>query len=264
MINVDMDKVRSAIEDKFKRAGSSLEDEIRAFLSNEQETMTLPGGTKYVGEFKNDNFDGQGTLTFPNGTKYVGEWKNGKSNGQGTLTFTDGTKYEGEFKDNKSNGQGTWTYPGGSKYVGEFKNGVFDGQGTLTHPDGTKYEGEWNGQRDMYVAYANGIVRDTKTGLEWKTGPDQATDWDEARSWVQSLSLDGGGWRMPSMDELEGLYMEGAGSRNMTPLLKSTGWNVWSGETKGSSIAWYFNFYGGDRFWDPRGSSGNVRGFAVR
>ena len=29
-------------------------------------------------------------------------------------------------------------------------------------------------QRDgAYVAYANGIVRDTKTGLEWKVGPDK-------------------------------------------------------------------------------------------
>ena len=51
-------------------------------------------------------------------------------------------------------------------------------------------------QRDgIYVAYANGIVKDTKTGLEWKAGPDRDTTWAEARSWVQSLNLDGGGWR---------------------------------------------------------------------
>ena len=36
----------------------------------------------------------------------------------------------------------------------------------------------------IYVAYANGIAKDTKTGLEWKAGPDRDTDWNEARSWV--------------------------------------------------------------------------------
>jgi len=117
---------------------------------------------------------------------------------------------------------------------------------------------------DGYVAYANGIVRDTNTGLEWKAGPDGSTDWNEARSWVQSLNLDGGGWRMPSMNELEGLYKNSAGERNMTPLLKTTGWFVWSGETKGLSDAWYFSFIAGGRDWFNRYENRFYRGFAVR
>lgn len=97
----------------------------------------------------------------------------------------------------------------------------------------------------QYVAYANGIVKDTSTGLEWKAGPDRDTNWNEARSWVQSLGSD---WRMPSIDELNGLYKKGMGSHNLTPLLKATSgkylW-VWSGETKGSSDAWRFFFANG-------------------
>jgi len=116
----------------------------------------------------------------------------------------------------------------------------------------------------IYVAYANGIVKDTKTGLEWKVGPDKETTWDEARSWVQSLNLDGGGWRMPTMDELEGLYKDGAGKRNMTPLLKTTGWWVWSGEAKGSSDAGYFGFFYGFRGWGGRSDAYYGRAFAVR
>ena len=50
----------------------------------------------------------------------------------------------------------------------------------------------------VYVAYANGIVKDSNTGLEWKVGPDKNTTWYEAKSWVLSLNLDGGGWRMPT------------------------------------------------------------------
>jgi len=118
----------------------------------------------------------------------------------------------------------------------------------------------------VYVAYANGIVRDTKTGLEWKVGPDRNMTWEQASSWVKNLDLDGGGWRMPTTDELEGLYNRGVGSRNMTPLLKTTGWWVWSGETKGSSDARYFGFGngGGGRFWYYRDGSYDGRVFAVR
>ncbi|HIJ36420.1 MAG TPA: DUF1566 domain-containing protein [Deltaproteobacteria bacterium] len=120
-------------------------------------------------------------------------------------------------------------------------------------------------ERDgIYVAYANEIVKDTKTGLEWKVGPDKDTNWEEARSWVQSLNLDGGGWRMPTTDELGSLYNKGVGDRNMTPLFKTTGWWVWSGETKGSSDARDFSFNLGGRYWGSRSNSGNGRGFAVR
>ena len=120
----------------------------------------------------------------------------------------------------------------------------------------------------IYVAYANGIVKDTNTGFEWKTGPDRDTDWNGARSWVQGLNLDGGGWRMPTMDELEGLFKRGAGSHNLTPLLKATSakylW-VWSGETDGSSGARRFFFgFGGGRYWGHRVYSDSIRAFAVR
>lgn len=66
------------------------------------------------------------------------------------------------------------------------------------------------------------------------------------------------------MGELEGLYKRGAGKRNMTPLLKTSGWYIWSGETKGSSIAWFFSFNFGSRYWDFRTYSNLIRAFAVR
>ena len=58
--------------------------------------MTLANGDTYVGEFKDDEYNGQGTYTFgPNsewsGDKYVGGYKDGKKNGQGTYFFADGT-----------------------------------------------------------------------------------------------------------------------------------------------------------------------------
>ena len=101
----------------------------------------------------------------------------------------------------------------------------------------------------VYVAYANGIVKDTKSGLEWKAGPDKDTNWNEARSWVQSLDLDGGGWRLPTLGELEGLYKNGAGDRKVH-LLKASGHFVWSDKTEDShGGAWFFEFFSGNRDW---------------
>ena len=60
-------------------------------------TRTSSNEAKYVGEFKDGLFYGQGTFTFPDGGKYIGEYKNGRWNGQGILTHGDGTKYVGEW-----------------------------------------------------------------------------------------------------------------------------------------------------------------------
>ena len=72
-------------------------------------------------------------------------------------------------------------------------------------------------------------------------------NWDEAKSWVKSLNIDGGGWRMPTVDELRSLFIRWkptnkdlerkdfykirASQRNMTTLLKTSGWFVWTDET---------------------------------
>lgn len=97
----------------------------------------------------------------------------------------------------------------------------------------------------IYVAYANGIVKDTKTGLEWKVGPDKDTNWYEAKGWVERLNLDGvdgGGWRMPTIDELKGLYKKGAGKNNMISILKTTGGAGWAAGIGDTSKAGFFDF----------------------
>jgi hypothetical protein len=114
------------------------------------------------------------------------------------------------------------------------------------------------------IAYACGVVYDTKTGLEWVVGPDKDTNWDEAKPWVDSLTVAGGGWRMPTIVELKTLFEKDRGSRNMTPLLKTTGTWIWSGETKDSSLAWRFFFTDGYRHCGSRDFSYLGRAFAVR
>jgi hypothetical protein len=116
-----------------------------------------------------------------------------------------------------------------------------------------------------YQRFENGIVYDAATGLEWLAGPDQRMDWNEARAWTDGLSVGGGGWRMPTREELQTLYDEGSGSRNLTPFLQTSGWFVWSGETKDFSTAWIFNFYyNGFELYDRRDDRNGNRAFAVR
>ena len=115
-----------------------------------------------------------------------------------------------------------------------------------------------------FIKYDTGVVYDKKTGLEWVAGPNRDTNWNKAKRWVENLNVAGGGWRMPTRTELKTLYQRGAGSRNMTPLLKTTGRYVWSGETKGPSLAWRFYFGNGKEDWGYRGYSTSRRGFAVR
>jgi hypothetical protein len=37
--------------------------------------MTYSNGNKYVGKWKENDFNGKGTMTYANGDKFVGIWK---------------------------------------------------------------------------------------------------------------------------------------------------------------------------------------------
>ena len=155
--------------------------DVDAFWSNCFGTYTQTWG-EYVGEFKNDNFNGQGIYTYSTGEIYVGEWKDSKSHGQGTIFMNrlsnDGEKttdkYVGEFQNGKKNGQGRYTFADGSISVGEFKDDTASGLGIYifgetTEWAGDKYVGEFqNGKRNGHGTYiqSDGTTRE---GI-WKDG----------------------------------------------------------------------------------------------
>ena len=127
---------------------------------------TLNGHSQYKGEFLNGKRHGFGVMNalHPDfkGDKYVGEYKDGNYNGQGTFTWADGEKYVGEFKDHKLNGQGTYTFANGNKYVGEYKDGKRNGQGTFTWLNGDRYDGEWKDDK----SHGRGIVYNVNGSIE--------------------------------------------------------------------------------------------------
>jgi nephrocystin-3 len=109
------------------------------------ETEIYEDGSRYVGEFKDGKYHGQGTRTYEDGSRYVGEWLDSKKNGRGTYINADGEKYTGEWKCDKKNGGGTYNYVDGSKYIGDWKDDLCNGGGTLTNANGEEYAGEWKG-----------------------------------------------------------------------------------------------------------------------
>ena len=127
-------------------------------------SYTWDDGTKYIGEYKNGEKNGQGTVTWTSGDKYFGEWINDRRTGQGTYWYANGDIYIGRFKDGKIAGHGTLTYSNGNKYVGKYNNGKRHGQGTFTWADGEwsgdKYVGEWKNddRTGQGIYYSNGKV----------------------------------------------------------------------------------------------------------
>jgi hypothetical protein len=145
-----------------------------------------------------------------------------------------------------------------------------------------KFESIWGEgalrKKGHYILYSSGRVLDINTDLEWYLGPDRNTSWYTAKKWVTSLNVDGGGWRMPTREELKSLYQKGTGSRHMTTLLDAKGWCVWSGEIRERTAyrtiwlmeredsAWYVSFtrYDCKALMNPRKRSSGYRGLAVR
>jgi hypothetical protein len=141
------------------------------------------------------------------------------------------------------------------------KTEIYIEDSLISHPLSEKKHTESEISSSRAENYQSGPAgtQDAKPGFEWVAGPDRDTTWDEAQSWVQSLTIGGGGWRMPTMEELKALYQQG----DLTVLANASGIWVWSGETKGS-LAWLFSFsYGLDR-WTNRGYAKRNRSFAVR
>lgn len=116
---------------------------------------------------------------------------------------------------------------------------------------------------ERFTVSSNGVITDCQQDLDWCEGPDKDTTYDAAVSWVRSLSVDGGGWRMPTREELKILYDESKQSWKPYTVFKTTGKCIWS-EEYDSSYAWLFYFISGDENKHGRYNSLYNRAFAVR
>jgi hypothetical protein len=102
-----------------------------------------------------------------------------------------------------------------------------------------------------YVNQGNGTVLDTKTGLVWQRNLSASTyTWEEAKTYCTSLTLAGGGWRLPWVFELSNLVDE---QRTSAPTIDLTAFPdtpsewFWSASpyALSSGNAWYVGFHDG-------------------
>mmetsp|Transcript_87970 Transcript_87970/g.138885 ORF Transcript_87970/g.138885 Transcript_87970/m.138885 type:complete len:475 (+) Transcript_87970:75-1499(+) len=105
--------------------------------------QVFPNGSKYEGQWSNDQAGGQGKFTHADGATYEGEWLNGKANGEGTFTHVNGNSYKGQWKDDKKDGSGVQHWIDGAKYKGEFRTDSISGKGRFSWGDGSCYSGEF-------------------------------------------------------------------------------------------------------------------------
>ena len=110
---------------------------------NGQGNYTYSNGQQYIGDFKNGYFDGHGTQFYFDGDVYVGGWKNDKKHGQGAYNYNNGAKYVGEWQNDKKHGKGTYYWNNNDLFLGEWQNDKKHGQGTLLFANGASYLGEW-------------------------------------------------------------------------------------------------------------------------
>lgn len=112
----------------------------------------------------------------------------------------------------------------------------------------------------------DGTVTDAQTGLMWAASDNgRDINWADAREYCRTYSGGGHtGWRMPTQDELAGLYdKEEAGPYHITPLIKLSKCCPWAMETQGSEAA-HFSFGDGYRYLGSQFGSLEDRVLPVR
>jgi len=110
---------------------------------------------------------------------------------------------------------------------------------------------------NRFISYDNGTILDTKTGLMWAAYDNgTSTTWQEAKEYCEQYS--GGGytdWRMPTVEELAGLYDENEpGYRPecavydwkvyLTNKIHLTGCSPWTSEDHGAEAECFLFDYG--------------------
>ena len=133
--------------DGSKYEGMTVQSLSGVLIPHGKGVMTETGGTKYEGNFKDGERDGNGMLKYANGDVYNGEFKDGRMHGQGVVQYANGDSYTGQLQGGKPHGKGVMTETGGTKYEGNFKDGIIHGTGVMKYANGRKYNGEFNDGR---------------------------------------------------------------------------------------------------------------------
>jgi len=155
----------------------------------------------------------------------------------------------------------------GFKKTGQTKS--YDAGGNEVTDGSIKDDGYY--QKGVTPSYTrddvNNIVTDHITGLQWQDNAEAKTitkDWADAQTYCSSLSLDGGGWRLPTVQELQSIVVDGA----YNPSIDTTAFvnyissdGYWSSTTYANytSSAWIVGFSNGSTDYSNKTTTSYVR-----
>ncbi len=104
-----------------------------------------------------------------------------------------------------------------------------------------------------FKVLSNGVIKDPRSGLEWAPVPMPAVSYDMAATYVQSLSLGGGGWRLPTVDELEDLYKTAQTGCGLDQAFGNRFPNAWIAGSENRHERQMFDFLSGRVYTPPEG-----------
>ncbi len=99
---------------------------VNSSLSGKGEMFNNLTGEKYIGNFKNNEFNGSGIYYYKNGDVYEGNFDYGEKKGKGKYKRNDNVEFELIWENNYPNGKGSATYDN-NKIKGLWRNGNFLG-----------------------------------------------------------------------------------------------------------------------------------------
>lgn len=248
----------------------------------------FPNGAKYEGEWKEGKYEGEGVFTKPNGARFKTNWRDGKPHGIGFVSYPDGRQTTVEYRNGNLVSE---TQPQTKSDTITTRADTMEMDKTETEPRqyaATKkvfplYEDKKDRDKgsvkkttvpasetvpekeEKVVSKSEMVVKDTKTGLEWTTGPPLNISWRKAESWLRELDTRGSGWRLPTVEELYFLnkHRDLDQNNDLAPLFEEYVTYVWTGEKKYNLVATYYLHDDGNVSWvEPENNKARV--FAVR
>ena len=113
-----------------------------------------------------------------------------------------------------------------------------------------------------------GVVTDSITHLQWQddysdnSGTIKSAAWTDAIDYCESLPLDGGGWRLPNLNELTSLVDDRVYGPSISPVFLNTAYiHYWSSTTheRYEDRAWSVLFNNGSQYHSAKTTNGSVR-----
>lgn len=119
-------------------------------------------GDKYVGNFSDDLWSGEGVFMSAENITYKGCWNEGTLTSPAEMIYPNGNCYQGEMKDMKKDGHGCLE-DHGTKFIGDWSNNQMNGVFVIREKSGRDRKAKYDSGKFVDWVDHVGSSRDVKT-----------------------------------------------------------------------------------------------------